>query len=205
MATEVDVATAVADALDRRFPTGAPTLVIRPHPTNPTPWDDYSHPNAVVYPSHGDQADSPESWQDYYDQLSGAACVVGLNTTAFLEAVAADRPCLTIIADEFYGAQGKTGHFRHLLHADFLEVSSDATEVAERVARILDGADEKREGRRYFTSWFLRPGGVDVPATLAVTDVLLDMVPAGRRTAERRAEPTERVPELVSAAEDQGR
>ena len=198
--SEVHVATALAEALARRFPDRAPTLMVRPHPTNPSPWEGYDQPGVAVYPKRGDQADSPESWQEYYDQLSGATCVFGLNTTAFLESVVADRPCLTIVADEFYASQGKTGHFRHLLRADFLEVSRDLDEVADRVARILDGADEKAAGRRFFTEWFLRPCGIDRPATLEVVDAIEST--ARLRGLVARPEQSDAVPELVPAAEE---
>ena len=203
IASEVDVATALAEALRQRFGDGAPTLMVRPHPTNPGPWEGFGKAGVVVFPKRGDQADSPESWQEYYDQLSGATCVFGLNTTAFLEAVVADRPCLTIVADEFYDSQGKTGHFRHLLAADFLEVSADVDEVAERVALILAGADEKADGRRYFTEWFLRPGAIDRPATLAVVETIEST--ARSRGTVARAGQSEAAPGLVPASEDERR
>ncbi len=174
--SEVATVTAMADALAARFPDGAaPTLVVRPHPTNPHVWEDYDHPGVVLYPKQGDQADSPDSWQDYFNQLSLASCVFGLNTTAFLEAVVADRPCLTIVSDEFYGAQGRTGHFRHLLKGDFMEVSPDVQDVAERVARILGGTDEKAAGRRAFVEWFIRPGGLAHPVSPIICDLLESM------------------------------
>lgn len=172
IANEVSVAYSLADALARRFPEETPTLVVRPHPTNPTPWDDCDHPNVVVYPRDGDQADTPESWQEYFDQLSSASCVFGLNTTAFLEAVVADRPCLTIVSEEFHATQGRTGHFRHLLAGEFLEVCADAEEVAGRVARILDGEDARASGRKSFTKSFIRPCGVGRAASLEVVEAI---------------------------------
>ena len=95
-----------------------------------------------------------------------------LRRMQILEAVVADRPCLTIVADEFFGAQGRTGHFRHLLKGDFLEISPDAADVARRVQRLLEGHDEKAEGRRRFVEWFIRPCGVDRPAAPVVTDLI---------------------------------
>src|SRR6185436_7659433 len=150
IASEVDLVTRLAQAVARRWPVDPPTIVVRPHPTNPEPWLEFAHPGVAVYPRLGDQADSPESWQHYFNQLAHGACVFGLNTTAFLESVVVDKPCLTLVTDEFYASQGRTGHFRHLLKGDFLEISRDADEVAARVARVLDGADEKQAGRREF-------------------------------------------------------
>ncbi len=193
IANEVAVATTLANALVRQFPEGAPTLVVRPHPTNAQPWDDCDHPGIAVYPRDGDQADTPDSWQEYFDQLAAASCVFGLNTTAFLEAVVADRPCLTIVSDEFEPAQGRTGHFRHLLAGDFLEICYDADEVAARVARILDGEDVKAGGRRFFTDWFIRPCGADRTASLEVVEAIEEaaaLVRSPRGTAPHVAEPS---------------
>ncbi len=169
---ETHIVTGLADALCRELSGAAPMIVVRPHPVNPDPWKGYDHPGTAIYPRLGDQADTPESWQDYFDQLAGASCFVGLNTTAFLEAAVADRPCLTIVSDEFFDQQGRTGHFRHLLTADFLEVSEHVEEVAARVARVLDGADEKAVGRRRFAEQFLRPRGVETSARSVVADTI---------------------------------
>ena len=178
IADERHIVTALAGALARDLGDRAPTLVVRPHPVNPDPWTGYDHPGTAVHPEHGDQADTPDSWQAYFDQLSGASAFVGLNTTAFLEAAVADRPCLTIVSDEFFDQQGRTGHFRHLLDADFLEVSGDVDEVATRLARVLDGADEKAVQRRRFTTEFLRPEGRHTPARSVVVDAIEAVVHA---------------------------
>jgi hypothetical protein len=172
IADETHIVTALADALARQLADAAPTIVVRPHPVNPEPWEGYDHPGAVVYPRRGDQADTHDSWQEYFNQLSAASAFVGLNTTAFLEAAAADRPCLTIVSDEFFDQQGRTGHFRHLLDADFLELSADVGELAARVGRVLDGVDDKAEGRRRFVESFLRPRGIELAASSVVADTI---------------------------------
>ena len=169
---ESSMVTAMADALARELGDAAPTLVVRPHPTNPKPFETFSHPGVVIHPKGGDQADSPDSWQEYYDQLTHASCVFGLNTTAFLESVVVDRPCLTIVTETYWPAQGRTGHFRHLLKGKFLEICRDFADVATHVRRILDGADDCAEGRRAFTRWFIRPCGLDVPASEVVASVI---------------------------------
>jgi hypothetical protein len=202
MTDETPLVTAVAEALRRRFAGNPPTLVVRPHPTNAEPWEQYAHPGAVVYPKNGDQADTAESWQAYFDQLKMSVCVIGLNTTAFLEAVVADCPCLTLVTDEYYAAQGRTGHFRHLLKGDFLEVSRDLDEVADRVARIVGGADEKRDGRREFVRWFIRPCGMEQSASVVVADVIESLLGPGAAPAAGRRP---LVPGLTLASEGIGR
>jgi hypothetical protein len=184
IADESGVVRRLAEALAQRLGDRAPSIVVRPHPTNPDPWEGFDAPGTSVYPRLGDQADTPDSWQDYFNQLSGALCFVGLNTTAFLEAAVADHPCLTIVADEFFDQQGKTGHFRHLLAAGFLEVSHDIGEVAGRVANVLDGADEKAEQRRAFAKAFLRPRGIEFTARGIVADLIEEVAGVPARVRE---------------------
>jgi hypothetical protein len=203
---ESSMVKAMADALARECGDRAPTLVVRPHPTNPAPFKAFSHPGVVVYPQGGDQADSPESWQEYYDQLAHATCVFGLNTTAFLEAVVANRPCLTIVSETYWPAQGRTGHFRHLLKGEFLEICRNIDDVATHVRRIMDGADERAEGRRAFTRWFIRPCGLDGPAG----DVVASVIESAARPNPTRAPISavarvQGVPGLTLASEGIGR
>ena len=163
---------AMADALAHAFGASAPPLLVCPHPTNLAPFNAFAHPGVVIGRTGGEQADSPARLQEYYDQLAHAACVFGLNTPAFLEAVVANRPCLTMVSDTYWPAQGRTGHFRHLLKGEFLDIGRDVGEVAACVRRILDGADDRAVGRREFTRWFIRPCGLDVAASEVAASVI---------------------------------
>ncbi len=204
IADETHIVTGLADALARELPEGAPTIVVRPHPVNSQPWEGYEHPGTAVYPKLGDQADTPGSWQEYFNQLARASCFVGLNTTAFLEAAVADHPCLTIVSDEFFDQQGRTGHFRHLLAADFLEVSRDVAEVAARVARVLDGADQKAAGRRRFAKEFLRPRGIETPARSVVADTIEGLAGVRGARDDHRAAASDQAALLAGTAKGEG-
>jgi hypothetical protein len=173
------VVRALADALAREFAANAPTLIVRPDPANATPFHAFTHQGVVIDRSGGDQADSPASVQKSFDTVAHATCVFGLNTPAFLEAVVVDRPCLTIVSDTYWPAQGRTGHFRHLLKGQLLDICRDMGDVAACVRRILDGADDHATGRREFRRWFLRPCGVESAASEVVADVI-------ERAARRR-------------------
>ena len=48
----------------------------------------------------------------------------------------------------------------------------EAADALGVVRRILGGADERAEGRREFTRWFIRPCGLDVPASEVVASVI---------------------------------
>jgi len=160
---------ALADALARELGDRAPFVAVRPHPANREPLADCAHPGVVVLPG---EATGPEGLQEHYDLLVRSACVFGLNTPAFLDAVVADRPCLTIVGDMYWPAQGRTGHFRYLLAGGFLETSRRMGDVASRVRRILDGTDERAAARGEFARSFLRPCGLDSAAGEIVADLI---------------------------------
>ena len=149
----------LSDALAREFGGSAPSLVVVPH-----------------------QSDRPASLQEYFDNFAHATCVFGLNTPAFLDAVVANRPCLTVVNETYWPAQGRTGHFRHLLKGKFLDVCRNTDDVAAGVRRIMNGADDRAADRRAFTRWFMRPCGLNIPASEVVASVIET---AARPNAER--------------------
>ena len=57
------------------------------------------------------------SRNDYFDSLYHSAAVVGLNTSAFIEAGIVGRPVLTILLPEWHENQLGTAHFRYLFEA----------------------------------------------------------------------------------------
>ena len=150
----------LSDALAREFGGSAPAVVVIPHQS-------------------GEPASSS---QEYFDQLAHATCVFGLNTPAFLDAVVANRPCLTTVNETYWPAQGRTGHFRHLLKGRFLDVCRSMDDVVARVRRIMDGDDTRAADRRAFMRWFIRPCGLDLPASEVVASVIET---AARPNAER--------------------
>jgi hypothetical protein len=197
---------AMADALARAFGAGTPALIVRPHPTNAAPFSAFAHHGVVIDRNAGDRADSPASSHEYSDLLAHATCVFGVNTPAFLDAVVVDRPCLTIVSETYWPAQGRTGHFRHLLKGSFLDICDDMGDVAACVRRIADGADDRAVDRRAFTRWFIRPCGLD----MAVSDIVASVIETAARPNAERAPMSavarqDHVPGLSLASEGIGR
>ena len=104
---------------------------------------------------------------DYYDSIYHSAGLVGLNTTAMIEAGVIGRAVFTILTDEFWAAQQGTIHFRYLLEVGggLVRVARGVDEHAAQLAEAL--ADPDRAGRRVegFVREFVRPHGLAVPAT----------------------------------------
>ena len=92
-------------------------VLIRPHPSRRREWEglDLSGLGDVVL--WGDNPVDDRSRDDYFDSLFHSAVVVGLNTSAFIEAGIVGRPVYTILLPEWHENQMGTVHFRYLFEA----------------------------------------------------------------------------------------
>jgi hypothetical protein len=142
--------------------------LIRPHPANALQWralDVSSIPNAVVWPPIGTDPTSPNFKEDFFDSLFHCAAVVGINTSAQIEASIVGRPVLTVRAAEFAHSQEGTLHFRHLVSGDgVVQVAASLEEHVAQVRALLDGRDGWADRARAFVRSFVRPHGLDEPA-----------------------------------------
>jgi len=101
-----------------------------------------------------------------FDTVFHGAAVVGLNTSAQLEAGILGRPVLTILAPEFEEGQQGTLHFSYLLkeHGGFVDVAPDFDTHRRQLVAAVSGDYDPR-AIRVFIEQFLRPRGIDRPAT----------------------------------------
>lgn len=149
------------DAALRRAP-----VVIRPHPAR---LDEWTHVDTSGFERVGfsgvDVRADPKA--DYFDALFHSAAVVGINTSAFIEAGIVGRPVLAILADEFSGTQTGTIHFRYLtgIGGGVVQAGRAFDEHATQLADALAGRSRHEERQRRFLEAFVRPRGLDVPAT----------------------------------------
>ena len=139
-------------------------VLIRPHPAYQEDWaaaDLSDLPGVAVWA----QRSSLNADRGLYDSLTHATAVVGLNTSAMIEAAIVGRPVYTIAADEFTGGQRGTLHFWYLLAANGGVVTM-AESFADHVRQLATAPEEQaatRERSRRFLEDFVRPRGIDVP------------------------------------------
>ena len=148
------------------------TVLIRPHPLNASIWRGFSAENAVVWPEGGQVTDSPESRNDYYNTLFHSVAAVGVNTSAFLEAAVVDKPCVSILTEHYREVQTELGHFSHLLDGHFMEIAHTFEESAELIGAVRRGGDAKAADRRRFVREFIRPWGMDKPASRIMAEIV---------------------------------
>ena len=165
----------VVDWVRRLRASGDPVLrdagvVIRPHPSRVAEWEsvDLTQLNAVVW---GSNPIDENARADYFDSIFHSAAVVGLNTSAFIEAGIVGRPVLTIVVPEFAENQHGTVHFDYLLTAGggLLTVGNG---LDEHVSQLAEAIATPPRDRKPFVREFVRPHGIDRAATPLFVDAV---------------------------------
>jgi hypothetical protein len=156
---------------------GSINVLVRPHPYNVHRWADDpvgDLPGVSVFPRAGYNPVDSGNRDDFFDTLSHCAAVVGVNTSAMIEAAIVGRPVCSLLAPEFAGTQEGTIHFRHLLpeHGGFLRIAASIDEHVQQLAGVLrDPAATRAETERFLAS-FIRPHGLDRRATPVFADAV---------------------------------
>jgi hypothetical protein len=165
-------------------------VLIRPHPARMDEWNgvDLSpFPSVTLYGSNPVDAASKD---DYFESLFYSSAIVGLNTSAFLEGAIVGRPVHTLLLPEFHENQEGTLHFHYLLSVGG-GVLRAARSFDEHCAALADsiGTRHGQSTNPQFIHEFIRPGGLETPATRlfcdAVDDVLSAPVPDAETTPTR--------------------
>jgi hypothetical protein len=146
-------------------------LLIRPHPQRMGEWDNVDLSQYRDVALYGGNPVTDQARADYYDSLFHSAVVVGLNTSAFLEAGIVGRPVLAILPPEYQDNQEGTLHFRYLTDVEggLLRVSRTFDEHEAQLREALHGAGDRNER---FIEAFLRPHGINVAATPVFADAV---------------------------------
>jgi hypothetical protein len=146
-------------------------ILVRPHPAHAEPWeraDLGGIENAAVW------RESPRVQADpaLYDSLFHAAAVVGLNTSAMIEAGILGKSVYTIETEEFAGGQEQTLHFHYLLarNGGLVEVARGLDEHVRQLASALTHPSEGVERSRRFVEAFVRPHGLERPVAPILAD-----------------------------------
>ena len=152
-------------------------ILVRPHPYNGWIWADVdmsAYPGVAVWPRGTYNPVDAGTRDDFFDSLFYSRAVVGINTSAMVEASIIGRPVHSIVTDDFARTQEGTLHFHHLLpeHGGFLQVGRGFAHHADLLAASLADEDAARAQTERFVSWFIRPHGLDRDCTPIFADAL---------------------------------
>ena len=180
-----------------REPLRTAGVVVRPHPQNASQWADVdlsTFGNAAVWPRAGANPIGLDARSEYYDSMHHAHAVVGVNTSALIESGIVGRPVFSFHVPELSETQEGTLHFRHLKRGGLLQLAEAVDEHVAQLERSFESTGRDRERVRAFIQLFVRPYGLDQPATPRVVRAIEEQaalrprphgLPAHVRTLQR--------------------
>ncbi len=159
-------------------------ILVRPHPYNVSRWRTAEFPeftNVAIYPRGANPVNEHDR-QDYFDSLYHCEVVVGVNTTAMIEAAIVGKTVHSVLADEFKDTQGGTLHFRYLLaeNGGFLRVAHSMEAHARQVVETLRTPDVGHAACARFVASFIRPQGLHEASTPRLVSALEQLGARGR-------------------------
>jgi hypothetical protein len=161
-------------------------IIVRPHPAGVKDWHadprtpvrwpgrekasvskPFADQRAVVMNSPMQNAD-----QVLFDTVHHSAAVIGLNTSAEIEAAIVGRPVYTILDPRAEGQKG-TLHFHYLLRGQggHVYLADSFDEHRRQLSEALTG-NYDRAALESFLRAFVRPSGLDVPVSPIVADAI---------------------------------
>jgi hypothetical protein len=143
-------------------------ILVRPHPARLDEWkqiDLTGYHNVAFWGAHPVNAEAKE---DYFDSLYYSAAVVGINTSAFIEAAVVGKPVFTVLEPEISeNNQEGTLHLQYLLDDDsgVLRATRTLDEHLPQLAAALAGHGGGDPKAARFVDAFVRPFGRAEAAT----------------------------------------
>jgi len=163
-------------------------VIVRPHPSNTRQWQDVDlqDPAAVITPrGYTGMPLSDGEVEAFRQALLASSAVVGINTTAMIEAAILRRPVLTVRDASFDHSQQETLHFGYLSDAQngCVMLAHSLSEHVRQLDDVLSGRGPGLDASDRFVARFVRPHGVTTPATAHLCDAIEQL--AGHRQRAR--------------------
>jgi hypothetical protein len=131
-------------------------VFVRPHPHNSVIWDhwpDTPQAGVALWDGRGNDV------RGVIESVGHCVAVVGINTTAMLEAAALGKPILTVVDDDLRAGQAERVHFSYLtsVAGGLVTAANSLDEHVDHLTAILNG-DSRFSGKsERFAKAFMRP------------------------------------------------
>jgi len=159
-------------------------ILVRPHPSRMFEWDGIDLASMGPTVLWGRNPLDPASKADYFDSMHHSAAVVGLITSAFIEAGIVGRDVHTLLVPEFEDNQLGTVHYHYLTNTagGLLTVGRGFDDHLQRLDAALA---HPTTSVKPFIESFVRPHGL----TSAATPLFADQVEAMKGLTPSTAKP----------------
>lgn len=154
-------------------------IMIRPHPMHQAPFDEFdvsAYKNVTVHPRSGGMPVVEGTKADFYDSLFHASAVVGINTSALIEAAILGKRSFTVADPRYQRTQEGTYHFQYLTKGGILEKASDFPTHCKQLADELGRSQEERRDLTRFIEGFVRPAGLDKPVMPVAVEAVASVI-----------------------------
>jgi len=149
-------------------------VLVRPHPHNAKPWRsvDLEDAGTAIHPKDARWVVQEQQRDDYFNALFYCSAVMGINTSAMLEAAIVGAPTVTLENGSFQETQGGTLHFHYLTQ---LGIVTSTDTIKTNIAALAEAVETAVEGRPPLPGvvTFVRPHGVERQATPIAVEALL--------------------------------
>jgi hypothetical protein len=186
-------------------------ILIRPHPQHrlldgsPAAERLETMPGVVIHPRDGASSLSGGELADYFDSIHHAAAVVGVNTSAMIESAIVGRSVHVLLSKRYRDTQEGVPHFAHLRSSGggLVEATRKERQHAAGLARAIrgEGRDRVVERNRRFLEAFVRPHGLDQPATPVLMDKLEQLAERRSRASGRAESRPDQLQAAIAALE----
>jgi len=158
-------------------------VLMRPHPQAASTWEGdplAGIDNAVVWPREGADPVTDDAKRVYFDSMFHSAAVVGLNTSALIEAAIVGRRSFTVLTPEYRDQQEGTLHFHLLARGEggLLTVGRSFAEHAAQLEAELAAPGAGAARISAFLGRFVRPRGMETAAAAVLVDDLEQLAAA---------------------------
>jgi hypothetical protein len=149
-------------------------VLVRPHPERVKEWTGVTLDGLDNVVLHGRNPIDAGAKADYFDSLYHSSAVIGLVTSAFLEAAVLGKPVMTFTLPEYRLHQEEMVHFQYLttVEGGLLRKAPDFESHFEQLRAAIDEGGEATERNRRFVQTFIRPAGLDQMAAPIFADAV---------------------------------
>jgi len=148
-------------------------IIIRPHPANIHPFEHLSLPN-VTLQKDAQLPEKEAAASLFADSVFFADAIVGVNTSAMLDAMALGKPVITFMPQQYEETQNASLHFRNLLSHQATPIAKNEDELLCVIEDIMEHKNSYDRQRKRFISQFIWPRGTEYSAgTVAAREIEL--------------------------------
>ncbi len=157
-------------------------ILVRPHPMALRGWhkllqgvssDVAEKWGLKIWPFQTKHPVTDEKRADFFDTLYHADAVVGLNTSAMIEAAILGKPILTILEHDVTESQTGNLHFQYLTKGGFMYQAKDMEEHVCQLSTVIENPEGVAEACKRFVMDFVRPYGMEVNASEQLTSMII--------------------------------